>query len=57
MTRTIVITMAYAIGAAAYTLGFDYLGDEHQGLLVFASMTIAISAGRLAPKPRTSKGV
>lgn len=50
MTKAIVIILAYGVGAAAFTIGFDYLGDQHQGLLVFAAMTMAISAGRKASK-------
>jgi len=56
MKKAIVITLAYSVGAAAFTLGFEYMGDQHQGLLVFACTTLAIASGRKAGKAATEGG-
>ena len=46
MGKKIIAALILGLCAAGYTVGFEYLGDKHQGLLVFASLMIAMAAGR-----------
>ena len=46
MGKKILGTVILGLCAAAYTIGFNYLGDEHQGLLIFGSLMVAVAAGR-----------
>ena len=50
MGKRILGAVILGLCAAGYTLGFAYLGDEHQGLMVFGSLMVAISAGRRSPR-------
>jgi len=46
MGKKILAAVILGLCAGAYTVGFNYLGDEHQGLMVFGSLMVAASAGR-----------
>ena len=46
MGKKILATIMLGVCAGAYTVGFAYLGDEHQGLMVFGSLMVAVAAGR-----------
>lgn len=50
MGKKVILILAYGAVAAVFTLAFEYLGDEHQGLLVFASIMLAISIARRSPR-------
>ena len=46
MGKKILAAVILGLCAGVYTIGFKYLGDEHQGLMVFGSLMVAASAGR-----------
>lgn len=46
MGKKILAAIVLGLCAGAYTVGFAYLGDEHQGLMVFGSLMVAAAAGR-----------
>ncbi len=46
MMKKILLSVAIGVCAAAYMYAFEYLEDGHQGLLIFASLMVAIAAGR-----------
>lgn len=57
MLKRVIVILSYGIIAAIYTMGFEYLGDEHQGLLVFASIMVAITASRRSANRSASEVV
>ena len=57
MGKKIIAIFIFGLCAAVYTFAFEYLGDAHQGLMVFGSLIVAIAAGRRSVNRSTSEEI